>query len=88
MRAVIYEALDDFDVTELVKGYVEIARDDSRDDKGRPIVATTAKLRALEKIRELHHDLASTERMVFERVRADEDPEDDNDDDDGLDFLR
>ena len=84
----IHSALSGFGVEELVKSYVAIARDVSCDDKGRPVVATTARLRALEKLRELHHDLAATESTVSERVRADEDPKHDDDGDDGLDFLR
>lgn len=83
----IHAALDDFDVEELVKSYVAIARDNTLEAKGRPIVATTAKLRALEKLRELHHDLASTESMIFEKFGGNDEPEYD-DPDDGLQFLR
>ena len=83
----IRAALDGYGVEELVRTLVKIARNDDVDDKGRLVVAPTARLKACEKIRELHSVLAATEQGVRERNGPDEEPEDD-DPDDELAFLR
>ncbi len=85
----IREALDGFGVEELVQTLVKIARNDDVDEKGRAVVAPMARLKATERIRQLHVALAETEPGVLERQPPDpdEDPGNGYGDDPGLAFL-
>ena len=87
--SLIRESLDGYGVRELVQTLVKIARCDDVDEKGRAVVAPMARLKATERIRQLHVALAETEPGVLERQPPDpdEDPGNGYGDDPGLAFL-
>ena len=78
----IHAALDSFGVEEMIRTLVALARNDTLDDKKRPIVPATARLKAIERIRDLHGALASTEAGIAERSGVADLPGDDDGDPD------